>query len=134
MKRKNYWISWIGMYVLCLIAGFIPEPAGFGKALLILLSLCFFIPGFLLVWDSQCRGDKKTLKRVRLISLSSLILTVLFFIGNILSIFSSDAAGTVLHIFLGIVSVPMFAFQYYLGSLFLWSCLFISTFLKLYRQ
>jgi len=134
MKQKNLWILWLSAYVICLIAGFIPEAIGFGKALLVILSLSFFIPGGVLLYDAHRRQDRTTLMRLRIISLSSLILTVLFFIANLLSVFTPDAVGTVLHIFLAIVSVPMFAMQYWLGSLFLWSCLFIGTFLKLYQQ
>ena len=134
MKQEKYWIAWLCLYVLCLIAGFIPNLVGFGKALFIIFSACFFIPGGLLLYDAQRRNDRKTLIRLRVISLSSLILTVSFFIANLLSVFSSDVVGTVLHIFLGIVSVPFYAMQYWIASLFLWSCLFISTFVKLYRQ
>ena len=134
MKQRNLWLLWLCLYVICLIAGFIPNPTGFGKVLLILLSAGFFVPGGLLLYDAHCRQDKKALMSIRLISLGSLVLTVVFFIANLLSVFVSDVAGTVLHVFLNIVSVPMFAMQYWLVSLFLWSCLFIGTFLKLYRQ
>lgn len=134
MKQKNGYILWLCLYVICLIAGFIPEPTGFGKGILILLSLGFFIPGGMLLYDAHRQQDRKALVRIRVISLSSLVLTVLFFIANLLSVFTSDAVGTVLHVFLAIVSVPMFAMQYWLVSLFLWSCLFMGTFLKLYRQ
>jgi len=134
MKQKNYWILWLCLYVICMLAGFIPNPAGFSKVLLLLLSICFFIPGAILVYNAQCSRDRKTLFCLRIISLSSLVITVAFIIANFLSVLSNEVVGTVLHIFLGIVSVPMFAAQYWLVSLFLWSCLFISTFPKLYRQ
>ena len=134
MKQKNLWILWLIAYIICFIAGFIPEATGFGKALLVCISLCFFIPGGLLLYDAHRRQDHTALMRLRIISLSSLLLTVIFFIANLLSVFSSDVVGTVLHVFLSIASVPMFAMQYWLGSLFLWSCLFIGTFLGLYRQ
>lgn len=134
MKQKNLWIVWLCLYVICLIAGFIPNPTGFGKVLLMLLSAGFFVPGGLLLYDAHRRQDKKALMSIRLISLGSLALTVVLFIVNLLSVFVSDVAGTVLHVFLNVVSVPMFAMQYWLLSLFLWSCLFIGTFLKLYRQ
>ena len=134
MKQKNLWLVWLGMYVVCFLAGFIPEPTGFGRALLILLSVGFFIPGGMLLYDAHQKQDQQTLRRLRLISLSSLLLTVVFFIANLLSVFSPDVVGTVLHVFLAIVSVPMLTMQYWLGSLFLWSCLFIGTFLKFYRR
>ena len=134
MKQKNLWFLWLGMYVVCFIAGFIPEPTGFGKFLLIALSLGFFVPGFMLLYEAHKRQDKKTLRYLRWISLGSLLLTVVFFIASLLSVFSSDTVGTVLHVFLAIVSAPMLAMQYWLGSLFLWSCLFMGTFLKFYRR
>lgn len=134
MKQRNLWLLWLCLYVICLIAGFIPNPTGFGKVLLILLSAGFFVPGGLLLYDAHRRQDKKALMSIRLISLGSLVLTVVLFIANLLSVFVSDVAGTVLHVFLNIVSVPMFAMQYWLVSLFLWSCLFIGTFIRLYRR
>lgn len=134
MKQKNGYILWLCLYIICLIAGFIPNPTGFGKVLLVLISFGFFISGGMLLYDAHRRQDRKALIRMRVISFSSLILTVLFFIANLLSVFTSDAVGTVLHIFLAIVSVPMLAMQYWLVSLFLWSCLFIGTFFKFYRQ
>lgn len=134
MKQKYYWISWLCLYVVCLLAGFITNASGFGKVLLIIISLGFFVPGGLLLYDALRRQNRKTLLRIRIISLSVLALTVLFFIANLLSVFSSDTVGTVLHYILAIVSVPLFAIQYWLAGLFLWSCLFIGTFLKLYRQ
>lgn len=134
MKQKNLWLLWLCLYVICLIAGFIPDPTGFGKVVLVLLCLGFFVPGILLLCDAHRRQDKKALMSIRLVSLGSLALTVVFFIANLLSVFVSDVAGSVLHVFLNIVSVPMFAMQYWLLSLFLWSCLFFGTFLKLYRQ
>ena len=134
MKQKSIYILWLCLYVICFIAGLIPNPTGFGKALLILVSLGFFIPGGILLYHAHRQQDRKALLRLRIISLSSLVLTVILFVVNLLSVFSSDTVGTVLHIFLAIVSVPMLAMQYWLGSLFLWSCLFIGTFLKFYRQ
>lgn len=134
MKQRNIYILWLCLYVICFIAGLIPNPTGFGRVLLIFISLGFFVPGGMLLYNAHHQQNRKTLIRLRIISLSSLILTVIFFIVNLLSVFASDVAGTVLHIFLAIVSVPMLAMQYWLGSLFLWSCLFIGTFLKLYRQ
>ena len=134
MKQKSNWILWICMYVVCFIAGFIPQPTGFGSVLLILLSLGFFVPGGMLLYQAHLQQDKKTLLSIRYISLGSLILTVVLFIANLLSVFSPDLVGSILHVFLAIVSVPMLAIQYWLVSLFLWSCLFIGTFLKFYRQ
>ena len=134
MKQKNLWLLWLCMYTLCFLGGLIPEPTGFGRVLLIALSVGFFIPGGMILYHAHKRQDKKTLRNLRLISLGSLLLTVVFFIANLLSVFSPDAVGTVLHVFLAIVSVPMLAMQYWLGSLFLWSCLFIGTFFKFYRQ
>ena len=129
MKQKNCWLLWLILYFVCLIAGFIPNPPAFGQVLLFILSVAFFIPGGCLVYYANKQKDRKALLRLRIISLSSLILTVVFFLVNLLSVFSHDTVGTVLHIFLGIVSVPMYATPFWLVSLFLWSCLFISTFL-----
>jgi hypothetical protein len=67
---------------------------------------------------------------VRLISGFSLLLTCVTVLLNFLSITGSQALGAVLHVLLLLVSVPMAICGNWLLSLFLWACLFVTTFLK----
>lgn len=132
MREKILYASWGCLYILCVGLGTIQEPAGFGKAVLVAISLLFFVPGVLLLSDAVKAGDKKGLLRLRVICLCSLVLTLIFLIASILSVNASAQVGTVLTELLMLVSAPMFCGQYWFLSLFLWSCLLIGSFPRLW--
>lgn len=123
MKQKPLWLTWLGLYIVCAGLGFIHEPVGLGKALLVLLALIFFVPPFILL----AQKDEKTNRRLRLISLIWLIAMPAMMIINILSYTLSDAWGVVLNGILVILTSPMFCGQYWVVSIFLMACLFISA-------
>lgn len=115
--------AWIGMYILCCVLGFLPEQQGFSYYVMVAVSVCFFIPPFLLLRKARSDADMKTLRVVRQISIWSLCLTTALLVANFLSVLSaSEALGTALHILLRIVSVPMGSSGGVI-SLFLWACL-----------
>ncbi len=132
MREKILYASWGCLYILCVGLGTIEEPAGFGKAVLVAISLLFFVPGALLLADAVKTGDKKGLLRLRVICLCSLVLTLIFLVASILSVNASAQVGTVLTELLMLVSAPMFCGQYWFLSLFLWSCLLIGSFPRLW--
>lgn len=127
MKKTALYCIWIGLYILCALLGLLPNPTGALAIVMTVLSLAFFLPPALLFIDARNAGDKKTTKLLRLISGISLGATVLLFIGNICAVAWPEAAGTVLHIILNFVSVPMFCSGHYALSLFLWACLLLCT-------
>ena len=43
MREKILYASWGCLYILCVGLGTIQEPAGFGKAVLVAISLLFFV-------------------------------------------------------------------------------------------
>ena len=57
MREKILYASWGCLYILCVGLGTIQEPAGFGKAVLVAISLLFFVPGALLLADAVKTGD-----------------------------------------------------------------------------
>ena len=119
--------AWIGMYILCCVLGFLPEQQGFSLYVMTIVSVCFFIPPFLLLRKAKADQDAKTLRLVRRVSLLSLGLTTVLLVANFLSVLSSsEALGTVLHIALTIVSVPMGSSGGVI-SLFLWACLLYAS-------
>lgn len=123
MKIKLTYALWAVLFAICACLGFVENPAGFGKVLLVLSSLIFFIPGFLLLsWGQR--------KAVRIISICSLAATLVLLMANILSVYSSVLVGNILHILLVIFSSPMFCAQIRWVGIFLWACLLMSTFLK----
>lgn len=134
MKTKKLYFLWLGLYALCFGLGFIPERNLFAQILLGLLSLVFYIPPILLLHQGVREGDKKLLSQIRKISLASLVLTMLLIVANIASVYASDAAGRILNTLLNLVSVPMFCCYFRGMGLFLWACLFISSFPRLWKN
>ena len=122
MKIKLTYALWAVLFVICAFLGFVQNAAGFGKVLLILSSLIFFIPGaVLLVWGQR--------KQIRIISLCSLGLTLVLLIATFLSVMASQPVKNVINALLVIFSTPMFCSQFWVLSLFLWACLLMATFL-----
>ncbi len=128
MKEKIAYGIWACLYILCVGLGFISDPQGVGKVLLVLTALIFFLPGAWLLHEG--RKNRKILLRLRLVSLSSLVLTLVALVAFFLSVNGADAVNKVMFEILALVSAPMFCGQYWFLSLFLWACLLMGTFLK----
>lgn len=130
MKKIILYSVWLVLYALCAGLAHIAEPAGAQAVAMTLLSLCFFVPGVILLVDALRSGDKKELTLLRWISGVFLVLTLVLLVVNILSALNSEAAGIVLYEILIFVSVPMVCSQHWLLSMFLWALLLFSTFWK----
>lgn len=133
MNQKRYFALWGGLFALCAGLGFIPEPEGLVKAVMVLLSLGFFIPGFLLLRDARQRGDRDVIKLIRNLAALSLLSTVILLIANFMSVMAGEILGTILYYVLIIVSAPMICGQYWAVSLFLWAALMLSAMKELKR-
>ena len=127
MKKNTLWIVWGSLYGASALMGFLPNPDGLLKALMVLLSLAFFVVGGLLLW----KGDRKNVKLVRNVAIISLSATLVFLVANLLSIQASRVVGDVLYGFLIVVSAPMVCSQYWGASMFLWACLLFAAAAKL---
>ena len=125
MKMKSIWLSWLYMFILCAVLGFIPEPTGFFKVLFALIAACFFIPGFVLLTKADHRDDLKTITWVRNIAIAALCLNTVLIMLNFLSALMSEAWGHVLYVMLVIFASPMVCGQYWVLSLFGWAFLMI---------
>ena len=124
MKNNTpYYIAWAGMYAVCAGLSFLPEPAGALKGLLLMLSLAFFVPPAILLYRAVTRKKRNTVVCIGAISAASLVLTLVMLLVNFLSFEASSAAGTVLHVLLILVSVPMICSGAWVLSLFLWALL-----------
>lgn len=130
MKTKRLWLAWLYLFALCAALGFIPQPYGLVKALLVIAAVCFFIPGILLV----VKGSKKTTKKIMLISGLSLVLTTVLIILNFASALMSELWGNVFYILMGILSTPMLCSQFWVLSLFGWACLLAAGMFKLLEK
>lgn len=120
MKEKNLWLSWLYLYILGAVLGFIPEPYGLMKALMVLLSVACFVPGFLLARRGQAR-------RVGLICLVWLILATVLVMCNFASALMPKVWGSIFYYALVILVSPMVCGQYWVVSLFLAACVLIYT-------
>ena len=128
MKDKLWYVLWGAWYILCAGLGFIPDAVGFGKVVLVATALIFFVPGAVLLVRGLRTGNRKTVLRIRWISLSILVATLILIVSNVCSVGSSETMGNVLFVLLGLCSAPMFCGQYWLLSLFLWGCLLTGSF------
>lgn len=127
MSNKTLYYIWGGLFILCALLGFIPEPTGLVKVLMVLCSLVFFVPGSMLLYLSKQEGDLRTIRVVRNLSLISLIVTLVLLVLNFLSGKASDAVGDFLYGLLVMLSAPMICSQYWFLSLFLWACLLMAS-------
>lgn len=127
MKQKTLLALWAGLFILCAGLGFIPEPSGIAAAGLTALSLVFFLPPALLLYQAVKTRDRKCQKLVCLLSALSLGLTLVLLILNFVSAFWPDFLGTVLHYVLAVVSAPMIVSGNWALSLFCWACLLMAS-------
>ena len=127
MKEKTLYGIWLFLFILCAGLGFIPEPAGFGKVILVILAILFFVPGMLLLVNAIRAGNKKTVLLIRKISTASLVLTLALLVANVFSVSASATVGNILYGLLTVVSAPMICGQYWFLSMFLWACLLIGS-------
>lgn len=134
MGNKQLYIAWGGAYLLCAVLGFIPEPEGLIKALMVLSSALFFVPGGMLLYRSGKAGDTRTLKRIRNLSLIWLGVTLALLVANLLSALAPQWLGDVLHVLLVTVSSPMICSQYWVAPMFLWACLLMVSLRYLRRK
>ena len=130
MKNKILYGLWAAWYILCVGLGTIEGPEGFLKFLLVLIGLCFFVPGGLLLWDAISKENRRGVLTIRLISLGSLVLTLAAIILFFLTATLEKASAAVFYEVLILVSSPMVCCQYWIVSLFLWACLLCASFVK----
>ena len=127
MKSQFLYALWGALFILCAGLGFIPEPARVLRVLLTGLSILFFLPPAVLVWNGRREKDRQTLMLVRNLSIVSLGLSVGLIIANFLMAFRSELLGDILHGVLVVVSSPMICSGHWAMSLFFWACLLISS-------
>ena len=126
MNKKYLYALWGGLFAVCAGLGFVREPVPALKLLMVMLSIGFFIPGFLLL-----RLGRNEALLVRNLAGLSLLVTLVLLICNFLSVLGSEALGNVLHHMLVILSTPMICLDAWGLSLFLWACLLFTAQKKL---
>ncbi len=133
MNKKLLALLWAGLFIVCAGLGFIPERTETVQLLLTLLSLLFFLPPALLLYDAGRNRDTAAVQLIRNLAALSLGLTMVLLILNFLTAFASETLGQILHYVLIIVSSPMLCSGHWAMSLFLWACL-LTVSLKLLKN
>jgi len=134
MSKRILYTAWAMMFVMCAVLGFIPNPKGAYYWICLAFALLFFVPPAILISEAVKRDDVPELKRIRLISLVSLGLTLLALVLNFLSVSFTAAAGRFVYWVLIIVSSPMICGQIWLVSLFLWGCLLSASWQEIFKR
>jgi len=134
MTKRNLYIAWAAMYVLCAGLGFIPNPRGTAYAILFIIALLFFIPPAILTWRAIQDGDMPELKRIRVICLVWLGLTLTMLALNFLSVSFTAAAGQFVYWLLILVSAPMICGQVWVVPIFLWGCLLSAAWQEIFKR
>lgn len=127
MKRSSLYAVWGISYIICAGLGFIPEPEGGVRILLTALSVLFFVPPAILLYDAVQARDQRTVRQIRLLSALSLGVTLVLLIASILTAVSPDWIGNLMHVLLAIFSTPMFCSNYWVLSLFGWAALLVAS-------
>ena len=122
MTNKLLYVIWGVLFIICAGLGFMPEPS----RLTTLLSLVFFLPPAAVLYRAKKSGDRASVKLVCCLSSLSLGLTLVLLVANVLSAAAPEAAGTLLHCLLVVISAPMVCSGYWALSLFLWACLLVT--------
>ncbi len=130
MKEKALYCIWVILYAICAALGFYGDAEGVGRVLLVLTALIFFLPGIGLLVLGFREKNRKILRRVRIVSIVSLGLTLCLLIANVVVAAGAETTNNLLHVLLVLVSVPMLCGQYWVMSLFAWACLLFASFLK----
>ena len=118
MKKTVLFALWGGLFVISAALG-LADNTNAG----LWVSILFFLPPSLLLYDAGKAGDKSAVLLIRNLAALSLGLTLVLLILNVVFAVKSQAVGNFLHGILGVVSTPMLASGYWALSLFLWACL-----------
>ncbi len=118
---------WAGLFIICAVLGFLPEPEGITEALMILLAIVFFVPPALLLWKAWQTRDSKTLRLLRLLSLLSLCGSLVLMVANLLSVLAPTWVGNVLYWALVILGTPMMCSRLAMGSLLAWAVVLFAS-------
>lgn len=134
MTKTTCFTLWGGLFILCAGLGFIPEPTGLLRGLLVILSIGFFVPPAILLYQAAREGDRHVIRLIRNLSAASLLLTLVSLVVNFMSLMASEALGNFLYVVLVIVSTPMVCGQYWILSMFLWACLLMVSLSQLKKK
>ena len=127
MKKTWLYIAWFCLFLATTVLGSVEPGSKAMKAVMIGLSVCFFIPPGILLYQGISQGDRAQVILLRKISLISLAATFVLLVANFVSTSASQQVGDVLYALLIIVSAPMVCSQLWVMSLFAWACILMTS-------
>ncbi len=133
-KRSVLYPIWGILFALCAGLGFIPAPTGALKVLLTLASLAFFVPAGCIMYQASKTGHRDSFLLLLVLSVTSLGLTLVLLVLNLLSVMWPAWIGRGLYILLVMVSSPMICSGYWALSLFLWACIMMMCVTQLWPR
>lgn len=134
LAEKVYYAIWAVLFGICAALGNITQRNTGINIVLSFWAVLFFVPGFLLLYEGLKTGNKKLLLRLRIVCLSSLVLSLLMIMLNIFTVNAPEAVGQVMHVLLVVLSTPMSCCFIQGISLFLWACLLIASFPRIWKS
>ena len=134
MKKWPLYVAWALLFAMCAVLGFIPSPTGVTYWVCLLFALLFFVPPAILIGKAAQDDDVRELKRIRLISLIWLALTLVTLALNFLSVSFTAAEGLLVYRILIVVSTPMICGQIWIIGIFLWGCLLSASWQEIFKR
>ena len=128
------YIAWTVLYIGCVLMSLLDSVQGGGLVLIRIASVLFFVPGAILAGWGVKDNNKRILKSVRIVCLTSLILTTVVLVANFLSVGATAQTGRIWNGILLLVSAPMSIAPFWALSLFLWACLLMTTFPRVVKS
>ena len=130
MKKRYLYILWAVLYCACVGFSFARTTNTGGRVFQVLLSLAFFVPPYVRVFQAKKEENRKAIKTLRWISIGVLVMSMVLLALNIASVKFPTRAGTVLFVLLTILAPPLACGQQFALSLFMWACLMMLTLQK----
>lgn len=127
MKNSVLYMLWAGLFILCAVLGFIPNPQGALRNCLTVLAVLFFVPGGVLTYRAAKAGDRDGLKLIRNLSAASLAVTLAVLVLSFATVAASEGVGNFVYGLLVILSSPMVCSGIWVLSMFLWACLLMTS-------
>ena len=131
LSYKTLYTAWAVMYLLTTALGF-AFPGAMGGLLVVLrlTAVLFFLAPTVILVRAKREREQFHIVLVRLLSFSSIVLTAVLLVLNLLSALWSEWLGNALYAALVVISAPMACANHYALSLFLWGTLLAGTFYK----
>lgn len=129
---KTLYTIWAWLFALTAILGllFPGVQNAAGRFFLALISVCFFIPPWLILTKARAEGSRHHLRLVRYLAVASLSLTLLLFCAGIWSLPYGQPVGDLIHILMTVLCAPLVCSNYYVLPMFGWATLLTGSFGK----